>query len=302
MSPSRPRPGDRPRLVSERSALHEAQWQVCWSPVVSAPATSLAPWPGSEALGAAVEPRHCAPGRSATCHAELVAVRVRQLDTPSTPSARSCGAVAPRSREPVDLDADAAHGELEALSVPPPPRLHGRPAPGHLGPTGGGLDRGLLVLVPHERPAQRLGPEVPDPRVPSQASSPRSPVPARKAFSGSMTHSSLPSGSASTTCRSCGGWPTSGRGAESDGRLDRRLLPSRAVARHVQVHPVRSDLLRGRPGEPQTHLGVGPRDEDATGVRRRPSTRAGPPREGGHPGGSWASMARTRCRGCMSRR
>ena len=38
----------------------------------------------------------------------------------------------------------------------------GGTAPRDLGATVRGLDRGLLVLVPHQRPAQRLGPEEPD--------------------------------------------------------------------------------------------------------------------------------------------
>ena len=38
----------------------------------------------------------------------------------------------------------------------------GGPPHGTFGTTVRGLDRGLLVLIPHQRPAQRLGPEKPD--------------------------------------------------------------------------------------------------------------------------------------------
>src|SRR4051794_2394556 len=44
---------------------------------------------------------------------------------------------------------------------------------------------------------------------PSPDTAPRKPQSARKAFPGSSTHNSLPSGSASTTCSSSGCWPTS---------------------------------------------------------------------------------------------
>ena len=85
-----------------------------------------------------------------------------------------------------------------------------RPAAGDLR-TGAvrGLDRGLLVLVPDQRPSERLAPETPRACIPSQFTAPRRGQPARKRLSGSMMQNSLPSGSASTTWVSLGSWPMS---------------------------------------------------------------------------------------------
>ena len=52
--------------------------------------------------------------------------------------------------------------EVEMQPVLPGLRRHRRTAPRDLRTAGRRLDRGLLVLVPDQRPAQRLAPEVPD--------------------------------------------------------------------------------------------------------------------------------------------
>ena len=65
-------------------------------------------------------------------------------------------------------------------------------------------DRTLVVLIPDQRPAKPAVQKYPTARVPSHVIDPRRPQVERKLLVGSMMQSSLPSGSASTTCSSSG--------------------------------------------------------------------------------------------------
>src|SRR5689334_15705546 len=71
----------------------------------------------------------------------------------------------PEGDETLDLRLLIAVGgwsEVEMQPVLPGLRLQRRAAPGDLGAAVRRADRGLLVLVPYQRPAQRLAPEVAD--------------------------------------------------------------------------------------------------------------------------------------------
>ena len=88
--------------------------------------------------------------------------------------------------------------EVETQSDLPGLRRHPLTVPGDLRATPRRADRGLETLIPDQRPPQRLAPEVPDlPRTGAGKLS-RNPQPARYLLPGSITRTSLPSGSAST--------------------------------------------------------------------------------------------------------
>ena len=146
--------------------------------------------------------------RSAVREAELVAVWVEQLDSVVLGAAEP---VRSQDDESVDFDCQIAVGqdEVEALPVPPALGRHRRAAPRDLGATVRGLDRSLLVLIHTRGQPSASAQKSPTCRVPSQASSPRKPQPAKNELPGSITQNSFPSGSASTMCRSSGSWPTS---------------------------------------------------------------------------------------------
>ncbi len=109
-------------------------------------ATDAAPTRLREVIPASRRTR-CRPGRPA---------RRRRPCRPE-----SCG---PQGDQPVDLRSLVTVGqdEIEALPNPPIRGGHGRASPCDLGAAVRRLDRGLLVLVPHQRPAQRLAPKEAD--------------------------------------------------------------------------------------------------------------------------------------------
>ena len=133
-------------------------------------------------------------------HTELVAIRIGHHD-PADLALADVDAGRPEGDEPVDLRLLVAvdgRSEVEVQPVLPGLRRHRRPAPGDLRTAVRRADRGLLVLVPDQRPAQRLAPEVPDLLRAVADSAPMKPQSARKLLPGSITQNSLPSGSAST--------------------------------------------------------------------------------------------------------
>src|SRR6478672_3971568 len=94
--------------------------------------------------------------------AELVAIRVSQHNVAALVVLEPSG---PKADQTLDLRFRIATGqsEVEALSVPLHTWGNGRTSPRDFGAAMRRLDRGLLVLVPHQRPAQRLAPEQTDP-------------------------------------------------------------------------------------------------------------------------------------------
>src|SRR4051812_25006985 len=87
---------------------------------------------------------------------ELAAVGIGQLDGTDSDAAK------PRRTQPnqsIDLNPEVAVGhEIEALPIPPQLRRQRRAAPRDLRTTLRGLDRGLLILIPHQKPTQHPPP------------------------------------------------------------------------------------------------------------------------------------------------
>ncbi len=101
------------------------------------------------------------PGRQDT---ELVAVGIRQ-DGPADLALADVGPSRPEGHQTVDLRSLIAVGsrsEVEVQAVLPALRHQGRTAPRDLRTAVRRADRGFLVLVPDQRPAQRFAPEVTD--------------------------------------------------------------------------------------------------------------------------------------------
>jgi len=134
---------------------------------------------------------------SACVQAELVAVWVGQLDAVNQISKKG----RTEGDQPFGLAAGVSGNQIEALPVPSLLGFDRWSAPRDLGATERRLDHGLLVLVSSHTSGQSSASRQnrPTSRVPSQVTSPRKPVPARKSFPAPITHSSLPPGSASTT-------------------------------------------------------------------------------------------------------
>src|SRR5256885_12860209 len=97
-------------------------------------------------------------------HAELMAVGIGQ-DHPADLALADVDTRRAEGEETVDLGpliTVEGWRDVEVQSVLSGFRLQWRTAPGDLGTAVRRADRGLLVLVPDQRPAQRLAPEVPD--------------------------------------------------------------------------------------------------------------------------------------------
>src|SRR5260221_124153 len=96
-------------------------------------------------------------------HTELMAVGIGH-DRPADLALADVDASCPEGDETVDLrlliTADG-WSEIEMQPVLPGLRHQRRTAPGDLRAAARRADRGLLVLIPDQRPAQRLAPEVP---------------------------------------------------------------------------------------------------------------------------------------------
>src|SRR3954447_20041285 len=95
-------------------------------------------------------------------HTELVAVRIGHHD-PADVALTDVDAPCPEGDQAVDLlllVGVGRWGEVEVQSVLAGLGPERRTAPRDLGAALGRLDRGLLVLVPHQRPAECLAPEV----------------------------------------------------------------------------------------------------------------------------------------------
>ena len=144
-------------------------------------------------------------------HTELIAIGIGH-DDPADFALASVDPVRPEGDETLDLRlliTVGGRGNVEVQPVLPGLRRARVTAPVDLRAAVRRLDRGLLVLVPDQRPAQRVLQKYPTCCVPSVDSAPMTPVFARKLLPGSMTQNSLPSGSASTTCSASGPWPMS---------------------------------------------------------------------------------------------
>jgi hypothetical protein len=151
----------------------------------------------------------------------------------------------------------AGRDELEALPVGLLVRGHRRSSPRDLGAPARRLDRGLLVLIPDQRPAQRFAPE--------EADFPR-------AVTGELTQQAAPG---EVSVARLDHAELVARGVGQDDVLVLGPLPDVEVAatklerhRHrafllieigagqVRVHAVRSELARAPPNEPKTELSV----------------------------------------------
>src|SRR5450631_3740971 len=114
-------------------------------------------------------------------HTELMAIGICQ-DHPADVALADVDASRPEGDETVDLRlliTVDSWSEVEMQPVLPGLRHQRRTAPRDLRTAARRADRGLFVLVPDQRPAQRLAPEVPDRLRPSHASAPMNPQSAR---------------------------------------------------------------------------------------------------------------------------
>lgn len=98
---------------------------------------------------------------SAGDETELVPVRIGELD-PVGPFSTDWNSTECPESVHLGIDVDVADNKVEALLVPPLLRCHRGPTPRNLGATLSGLNSGLLVPVPDERPVQGLSPEEAD--------------------------------------------------------------------------------------------------------------------------------------------
>src|SRR5215204_2074306 len=97
-------------------------------------------------------------------YAELVAVGVRHHD-PADVALADVDSRRPERDEAIHLDqliGVSWGSDFQMQPVLSGLRVDWRPAPGHLRTAARRLDRRLLILVPDQRPAQRLAPEVAD--------------------------------------------------------------------------------------------------------------------------------------------
>jgi S-adenosylmethionine-dependent methyltransferase len=97
-------------------------------------------------------------------HTELIAIGIGH-GRPADLTVADVDASRPDGDETVDLRlliTVNGWSQVEVQPVPPGPRHQWRTAPGDLRTAVRRADRGLLVLVPDQRPPQRLTPEVPD--------------------------------------------------------------------------------------------------------------------------------------------
>jgi hypothetical protein len=174
-------------------------------------------------------------------------------DRPSACGRPRSGPGGPEGHEPVDLRPVVAvdRGEVDVQAVLP--RLgEQRRTPRDLRAAARRADRGLLVLVPHQRPAQRRGPEVSDPRRAVAGQRPDEPA-VRQERVARLDHAELVALGVGehhvALLRAL--TDVDVPGAEREGPRDRALLVVERGAREVEVHPV---LLRLRlPGRDEPH-------------------------------------------------
>ena len=185
--------------------------------------------------------------------AELVAVGVGQLDG-AVPGAAEPGR--PQRDQSVDLGCQVAVGRARSKRCRFLPCFGATGGPPHatlVPPCGDWTAVSWSWSHTRGQPSASAQ-KSPTCRVPSQASSPRKPQPAKKELPGSITQNSLPSGSASTMCSSSGSWPTS-----------RWPAPSSSAAATVPCCPARLVLVRWRCTR------FGPAFSAPLGVNRRPT-------------------------------
>ena len=185
----------------------------------------------------------------------------------STPAASVLGnRVAPRATRRSSLGSQLAlvHREGEALPVPALLRCERWAAPGDLRAAGRGLDRGLLVLVPDERPAERLRPEVAD---------------LSAAVTGNLAEEAAPGQEPVARLDHAEGvalrigehdvafvWQLPDIEMvrpELESRRDRLLLTGGSGAGEVEMDAVRPDLVGLARGEQQTNLSCRSRQQDS---------------------------------------
>ena len=226
----------------------------------------------------------CRLSKRPTGHNAVTAVRLNSLPSGSVSSARPCSIppvrVAPRtmSRSISPSRSTSATVKSKRCRFPPVLRRQGRTAPADLGSAVRRLDRGLLILVPHQRPGQCLGPE--NPNLPGAVAGEL----AEEAAAGQVgiarfDHAELVAFGISEDDVFLFGElaDVEVTGPEFQRRRDRVLLPGGAVAGEVEVHPVQPGLLGSARDEPQADLGVGPGQQQTAGVvKHLPSQDRGP--------------------------
>ena len=158
---------------------------------------------------------------------------------------------------------------------------HRRPAPGDLRPAVRRPDRGLLVLVPDQRPAERLAPEVPDLLGAVAGERAEKPQSARNALPGldDAELVALRVGQHDVALlRPLADVDVPAAELERPGH--RPPLVLEGGARQVEVHPVRDVLRLRRRREPDREPGVvgGQQRDPAAGVVGRSPSRAARPR------------------------
>ena len=148
-------------------------------------------------------PTGSAPRGGKTSTADHVGQRARAPTGPARP--RTIRARRTEGDQAVDLRLLIAAGRRSEVEVQPVlARLRRQRRPPHvMSGRRAGADRGLLVLVPDQRPPRAALQKYPT-SANRRTTSRREPAAGEEVVAGSMTQNSLPSGSASTTCASSG--------------------------------------------------------------------------------------------------